>query len=538
MIICPICEKEISNLRNHKKDNHAASHEIKVGGQSFQVKRVELKDRLQCPLCSKKVQSCTDLRRHLINTHKLENEEGEDEDNKDGDEMEENGEDEKDLDIAVLSTFTRYSQSNSKKRDRPENIIKYEKLKAVDALAQDIDSQCVALSLLNTLKLHPANVTDHEGSPQVILATLSTINQLTKRSLSSAVVTTTIENKSKKHHSLYSPNIVYGLASLLSWSPLSRVLTPRKFEELNDDLCEILNTEWTFRPNLCFACSRLLAGSIMLNTLNGEAVLLNTVEPVGCRYSNIWPTSINFPEGLRLMIGTKTCNLLVTSSTRLDDRGNQKASLGGITLSFKLLTDNSSSATRIFLDKESVGKALNLASDDKAYTVDTQDRLGSLRQLRSKFDMEDTYVTSRASGPLTQLRAIQPLTVFTLSWSNKFRDYGRTASVVRIFNEIAKEVLKNKEKGCLNKRYVEDALAKYDNDIKEEMDVKPPVSTNKIYAALLDILCLYKDNSSTLVVIGNKELNSPLETLADHLSSNISEANTYSEAYLMQSFEL
>ncbi|KAF8953951.1 hypothetical protein BGZ46_003103 [Entomortierella lignicola] len=133
----------------------------------------------------------------------------------------------------------------------------------------------------------------------------------------------------------------------------------------------------------------------MLNTLNGEAVLLNTVEiycrdrtldihreplfvkkgdavkaslpkAIGYKYNYIWPVSINFPEGPRLTIGTKACNFLVTSSIRLDNQGNQRSSLGGFTSSFKLFDDQSCSATRIFLDKESVQKALILASDDNA----------------------------------------------------------------------------------------------------------------------------------------------------------------------------
>ncbi|KAF8953952.1 hypothetical protein BGZ46_003104, partial [Entomortierella lignicola] len=95
-----------------------------------------------------------------------------------------------------------------------------------------------------------------------------------------------------------------------------------------------------------------------------------------------------------------------------------------------------------------------------------------------------------------------------------------------MFNDVAKEVLKNKADGCLDKSLVEDAMAKYENVKEEKIDVKPQVASNKNNKdALLNILSLYKDNSTKLVVIGNKELNNQLEILASNLSSSISDAN-------------
>ncbi|ORZ09370.1 hypothetical protein BCR41DRAFT_293443, partial [Lobosporangium transversale] len=50
---------------------------------------------------------------------------------------------------------------------------------------------------------------------------------------------------------------------------------------LTDSMCELLNRDWEFRPQFKFACAQLLAGSILLNCNNNEAVMLNTVESYG-----------------------------------------------------------------------------------------------------------------------------------------------------------------------------------------------------------------------------------------------------------------
>jgi hypothetical protein len=67
--------------------------------------------------------------------------------------------------------------------------------------------------------------------------------------------------------------------------------------------------------------------------------------------------------GARLVIGTLSCNALVTSSLHLDLP--EQASVGGTTLSFVLSTADISNATRIFLDQESVNAALVLAANKK-----------------------------------------------------------------------------------------------------------------------------------------------------------------------------
>ncbi|KAG2213514.1 hypothetical protein INT47_009188 [Mucor saturninus] len=85
----------------------------------------------------------------------------------------------------------------------------------------------------------------------------------------------------------------------------------------------------------------VLAGAILLNTISGEAILLNTIEVYGCTknvdihreistpedstippssslYPNVWSCVKSTRDGRKLIIGTQSCSALVTSSLRLD----------------------------------------------------------------------------------------------------------------------------------------------------------------------------------------------------------------------------
>ncbi|KAI8597653.1 hypothetical protein EDD21DRAFT_384879, partial [Dissophora ornata] len=78
-----------------------------------------------------------------------------------------------------------------------------------------------------------------------------------------------------------SPVSATGLEHLLSTSPYATSLLSPQYVELNDDISELLNRDWFSSPNLRFACSRILAGCVLLDTRNGQAVIANTVEVYG-----------------------------------------------------------------------------------------------------------------------------------------------------------------------------------------------------------------------------------------------------------------
>ncbi|KAG0245595.1 hypothetical protein BG011_002754, partial [Mortierella polycephala] len=162
----------------------------------------------------------------------------------------------------------------------------------------------------------------------------------------------------------------------------------RTFVELTDSICYLLNEDWNFQPQYRYGCAQMLAGCLLINTTNGHAVLANTVEvygrtsmvdahcePFGLKkgvaiqtslpkpsvayYKDVWPsTMFAATEGERLVIGTQSFDALVTSSIRLDVRG--QGSVGAATRNFQLTNKAEATATRIFLDKESLDMGVAL----------------------------------------------------------------------------------------------------------------------------------------------------------------------------------
>ncbi|KAF9427931.1 hypothetical protein BGZ76_002132 [Entomortierella beljakovae] len=199
-----------------------------------------------------------------------------------------------------------------------------------------------------------------------------------------------------------------------------------------------------------------------------------------------------------------------------------------------------STATRIFLDEGSIKAALEPAVEKNACTVDSEDRLTSLRQLRTNFHDSSTYVLCRASGPFTECRAAQPYTVFTVATCDKFRSGGKAMAIAVIFNEIAKVVLSKGCKGRLQRRFVEDANVLYGvakdevNEVK--VNQKNQVKVNqKTKVALEKVIDLFERNENSkehLTIIANNELNTQLEVLASSLSTSIEEIKIPMQNYV------
>lgn len=74
------------------------------------------------------------------------------------------------------------------------------------------------------------------------------------------------------------------LEQLLAISTYDFTLLTRTFVELDGPMCELLNEVWSFQPQH-YACTQVLAGLIVLNTRNGQAVINNTVEVYGRKQS-------------------------------------------------------------------------------------------------------------------------------------------------------------------------------------------------------------------------------------------------------------
>ncbi|EIE91324.1 hypothetical protein RO3G_16035 [Rhizopus delemar RA 99-880] len=52
---------------------------------------------------------------------------------------------------------------------------------------------------------------------------------------------------------------------------------------MNHNLCTFLNQDWPEYPQMRYACSRFLAGMIMLDTSSGKTIVVNCVEVYGRR---------------------------------------------------------------------------------------------------------------------------------------------------------------------------------------------------------------------------------------------------------------
>lgn len=167
--------------------------------------------------------------------------------------------------------------------------------------------------------------------------------------------------------------------------------------------------------------------------------------PIKKRCTDVWPTTVFHADGAKLMIGTLTCNALVTSALRLDNK-TMPPCVGASTPSFIL---GSKPESLIFLGKDCVDLALKLTKNKHAISISNTHLLYQARQLASKFDAASIYYLYSASGPLTQAHTCLPYTIFTLA------DYDRRGNAsARLFHHIAELVPKRGMQAILNKDFV------------------------------------------------------------------------------------
>lgn len=96
------------------------------------------------------------------------------------------------------------------------------------------------------------------------------------------------------------------------------------------------------KPQSKYCCAQLFAGAVLINESKKHGIIINCAEAYGrtrtvdahrecfvnkkgrpapsslrpprTLYNNVWPTTIEDGEGAKLVIGTKSCNILVSSS--------------------------------------------------------------------------------------------------------------------------------------------------------------------------------------------------------------------------------
>jgi hypothetical protein len=275
------------------------------------------------------------------------------------------------------------------------------------------------LGIVEVLGLKPFSIKDAHGVEQNALAHSSVISRLPARP---AELRSVLSQKRKldEHESCSncSPALAPGSEHVFSSSPYAARLATRQYVEMNDEICELLNRDWQLSPHLRFSCAVIIAGCLLVNFRNGQAVIANTVEVYGRQktvdihhesfvdqkgqpattslppsikmpYKKVWPATVSTIDGKRLIIGTKSFDALITSSLQLDRV--VEPSIGASTPSFVLSDTSSSLATKNFLDAEHLEIGLKMAKNKDTWSISSCDLLYQLQQVKTKFFDVSTF---------------------------------------------------------------------------------------------------------------------------------------------------
>lgn len=403
------------------------------------------------------------------------------------------------------------------------------------------------MHILEAMNLSPFSIVNEDGMEQTALAHPAVIEKsISEHSrIESIPLKRTFDDMHSQQMlcsncSFENPRLMY---NVLAMSPYVRLLQKRKYVELSTEYCDLLNYDWTFYPHMKYFAAQLLAGSIINNASNGQTIMANSIEVYGrkknvdlhrdpfgnrkhyaiptslppprkTRYPDVWPTSLNNNDGLKLVIGTQSFNALITSSLRLDEAA--RPNVGGVATNFQLTTTESSLSTFIYLDEESIDKANRWVDKINATSLGYSNIMDQLRQLSTKFDAPSSYYLCRASGPITKSHQCHPYSIYTLYDFDRGRN-----PASKIFADIGISVLKNGRQASLSKALVDECIL---------------ATVGKANGLLAEIRALFPDEVLCIPILGNPKLNDILEKLATCLHPYIITANNSIEAAILQSF--
>jgi hypothetical protein len=213
-------------------------------------------------------------------------------------------------------------------------------LQACKALDANPEEQQRVLKIMEAYSLRPISLAA-EGTDESALTHADNLKNCNDTKLDISVIPPPKKQRKDAENMVISPNA--SLYSSTVSGPYRERFLKNNYVELSDQVSIFLNQDWLLRPQMRFACSRLLVGSILLLPSSGESIVINSAEihgrtrsvdshresfkarkgasmrnsypPESTTYSNIWPTTINDTDGNKLMIGSKTFNILVTSIT-------------------------------------------------------------------------------------------------------------------------------------------------------------------------------------------------------------------------------
>jgi hypothetical protein len=279
------------------------------------------------------------------------------------------------------------------------------------------------------------------------------------------VVTTSDEDKKDSDTITTSKINDEYIFNVISSSKYSGLLKHDNYSEMNEDLLDICNTDWTTKPSLRLACAQLMAGALLVE--GKQIIIINCIEvyarlptldrhferfssstnpdssipTISNKYKGLNVTILNNHNSRKLTIGTFVFNGLVTSSLRLDM--DAEPELGASTLNF-----TPSANTKVYIAHSSITSAKIIMEKDNNY-FNRYDHMSQLRQLRSQFASISTYLASRCSSVYTNNITCRPYTIFTVADSE-----GNTMTLdvkigSQIFQQVAIEMMFGK--GCISK---------------------------------------------------------------------------------------
>ncbi|CEP13964.1 hypothetical protein [Parasitella parasitica] len=344
-----------------------------------------------------------------------------------------------------------------------------------------------------------------------------------------------VDHKGEEHHLLAAPRVIGKMMVLEAENkPSSLVFIPKKKRKEIDDTqpeqtpcCSNyieLDPQTALLLNLMAAksCAHLLEEAIFVEggkallVLGGEVysrlpsldahyektsstkrdISQSSLPHIDTRYQNVELCLIQNDNAKKLVLGTKTMNVLKTSSIRLES--NQQVVVGASGSNGFIPSRN----TRIFIEKcklqgiEMTAKAnMHLDGRSHQHLLYSFDEHAQLRQLRSKFDRLSTYLCYRFSSKFTNDIRTRPWTIWTIA--DRSRNQDRDSSAVaasKLFKHIATEVWKSGAEASLSLHTITSL----------KCQCKQSENVERIFGCIED---LYKDDISTTTMIGNKELN-------------------------------
>ncbi|KAG2189580.1 hypothetical protein INT46_001603, partial [Mucor plumbeus] len=228
---------------------------------------------------------------------------------------------------------------------------------------------------------------------------------------------------------------------------------------------------------------------------------------------------------LKLIIGTKTVNLLITCSAEISTE--PKINIGpGVEFGHGSITDSN---CKIYLMKSKVEEFLKMFETFKLNPLHIN--ISSLRQVTSSFSKCSSYLLWRSTLQEFDSSVYSPATVFTLCDLPNKDGYGvGSTSGAKLGSHIlqifAKAILVNK--GIIQLSDFHNVLLEYENIIKQKCDVKEWSSIIKVMDEInaslnsgeLSVTSFCNNNSGSVSEIANK-LSSSISTANNMIAKNV-----------------